>query len=328
MSKENTGYKRIRVILPSVTSFEVEYESLEDLKKKVCERLEIEPELTNLIFVDRDEDLEPIDTDDIGDLGQKEYEGKPRQDVIVDYLWSRQMISLGDKQKQLRKADALIVGAGALGNEIVKNLAYLGFGKITVVDFDSVEYSNVSRGLFEFSDIGKNKAEVLAKKMGEKSPYTEIKSISARVEECEEEQLKSQVIISALDNMTARIWLAAFCVKNKTPLVDGGIREFSGRIQTYIPDGPCLACSIPLDRYGEIMELANPCEGLDYDAVASFSSVASIVGGIQANEAMKIVCGLPTLKGALILDLLNNKYSVLPLKKNLSCFVCGEKSVH
>ncbi len=325
MAKEDTDYNRIRVILPSVTSFEVEYESLEDLKKKVCDRLAIEPELTNLIFVDRDEDLEPMDPKDHGQL---EDEGKPKQDVIVDYLWSRQMISLGDKQKILRSADALIVGAGALGNEIVKNLAFLGFGKITVVDFDSVEYSNVSRGMFEFSDIGKNKAEVLAKRMGEKSPYTEIKSISARVEECEEEQLKSQVIVSALDNMAARIWLAAFCVKNRIPLVDGGIREFSGRIQTYIPNGPCLACGIPLDRYGEIMELSNPCEGLDYDAVASFSSVASIVGGIQSNEAMKIVCGLPTLKGALILDLLNNKYSILPLKKNITCFVCKEKAVH
>jgi adenylyltransferase/sulfurtransferase len=325
MPKEDTGYKKIRVILPSVTSFEVEYESHEDLKKKVCERLAIESELTNLIFVNRDEDLEPIDPKDHEQL---EDEGTPKQDVIVDYLWSRQMISLGDKQKILRVADALIVGAGALGNEIVKNLAFLGFGKITVVDFDSVEYSNVSRSIFDFSDIGKNKAEVLAKRMGEKSPYTEIKSISSRIEECEEEQLKSQVIISALDNMAARTWLVAFCVKNKIPLVDGGIREFSGRIQTYIPDGPCLACGIPLDRYGEIMELANPCEGLDYDAVASFSTVASIVGGIQANEAMKIVCGLPTLKGALILDLLNNKYSVLPLKKNISCFVCGEKAVH
>ena len=164
MAKEDTDYNRIRVILPSVTSFEVEYESLEDLKKKVCERLAIEPELTNLIFVDRDEDLEPMDPKD---HEQQADEDKPKQDVIVDYLWSRQMISLGDKQKILRRADALIVGAGALGNEIVKNLAFLGFGKITVVDFDSVEYSNVSRGMFEFSDIGKNKAEVLAKRMGE-----------------------------------------------------------------------------------------------------------------------------------------------------------------
>lgn len=328
MSKEDTGYNKIRIILPSVTSFEVEYESPEDLKKKVCERLAIEPELTNLIFVDRDEDLEPMEPNDIGDHEQQGDVGKSKQDVIVDYLWSRQMISLGDKQKILRKADAIVVGAGALGNEVVKNLAFLGLGKITVVDFDSVEYSNVSRGMFEFSDIGKNKAEVLVKRMGEKSPYTEIKSISARVEECQEKQLKSQVIISALDNMAARTWLAAFCVKNRIPLVDGGMREFSGRIQTCIPDGPCLACSIPLDKYGEIMELANPCEGLDYDAVASFSTVASVVGGIQASEAMKIVCGLPTLKGALILDLLNNKYSVLPLRKNTSCFVCGEKAVH
>ncbi|UCE39182.1 MAG: ThiF family adenylyltransferase [Thermoplasmata archaeon] len=314
MSHGDRSKKRVKVVLPSVSSFEVEYEDEEELKNKICSKLEIEPELTNLIFVKKDEEEASFEEDI-----------KPSYEVIVDYIWARQMISLGDRQKKLRKANALVVGAGALGNEIVKNLAYLGFGTIKIVDYDTVELSNVSRSLFKKEDVGRNKAEVLAKKIKENSPYTKIESIPKRIEECDEQKLNADVILSGLDNMPARVWLASFCVKNSTPLVDGGISEFQGRVQTYLPDGACLACTIPLDRYAEIMELSNPCDGYDVGAVASFSSVASIVGGVQANEAMKIVCGLPTLKGVLLMDFLNNNYSVLPLERNDSCFVCGKE---
>jgi adenylyltransferase/sulfurtransferase len=321
MIEEDMVKKRIRVILPSVTSFYIEYKNEDGLKDKICKKLEIEPEFTNLTFINRDYDPLPINSHEVGkDLDEA-------KDVIVDYVWARQMISLGEKQKKLRDANALVVGAGALGNEVVKNLASLGFGIIKIVDYDIVEYSNVSKGIFELEDIGKMKAVVLAERMQKSNPYTRIVPIPLKVEECPDKDLRSQVIISALDNMLTRIWLSSFCIKYKIPLVDGGIRAFSGRVQTYLPNGPCLACNIPLDKYAEIMELKNPCENLDYDAVASFSSVASIVAGIQANEAMKIVVGLPSLKGTLLMDVLNNSYSVLPLKRNKSCFVCGDKAV-
>jgi adenylyltransferase/sulfurtransferase len=318
---ENDERKRIRVVLPSVTSFYIEYKNEVELKDMICKKLKIEPDLTNLTFINRDNDSMAMDPHGVGE------DVAEAKDVIVDYVWARQMISLGEKQKKLRDADALVVGAGALGNEVVKNLASLGFGNISIVDYDVVEYSNVSKGIFELDDIGKRKAEVLAKRMQKSHPYSRIEPMTFRVEECPDKDLQSQVIISALDNMLTRIWLSSFCMKYGIPLVDGGIRAFSGRVQTYLPNGPCLACSIPVDKYAEVMELKNPCENLDYDAVASFSSVASIVAGIQANEAMKIIVGLPPLKGALLLDVLNNSYSVLPLKRNKSCFVCGENAV-
>jgi hypothetical protein len=73
------------------------------------------------------------------------------------------------------------------------------------------------------------------------------------------------------------------------------------------------------------MELRNPCEGIDEGAMASFSTVASIVAGIQANEALKLVTGMKNLEGVLILDLLNSKYSIMKLEKNENCFVCGKE---
>ncbi len=318
--------KTIKAIMPSVASFEVSYEDESDLKNKICEKLDIEPEFTDLIFVEEDKDLIPIGIEDLDSYDDSENK-KPSKIVLVDYIWGRQMIALKDKQKKLRRAKALIVGAGALGNEIIKNLSWLGFGSITIVDYDVVEFSNISRGSFEKEDIGRNKAEALAEKLGKNSPYTEIKAIPAKVEECDENILKFDVILSALDNMPTRVWLASHCVKHAIPLVDGGIKEFQGRVQTYLPEGPCLACNIPMDRYAEIMELVNPCEGLEYEAIASFSTIASIVAGVQANEAMKIIAGLPPLKGVLLMDFLKNNYSVMPLERNKSCFVCQKESL-
>ncbi len=327
MSDDKKIRKSIRAVMPSVVSFQVDYEDESDLKTKICKKLDIEPEFTNLIFVEREEDLTPIENEEPRNYNEQEDESKPTNEVIIDYLWARQMIALKDSQKKLRKASALVVGAGALGNEIVKNLVKLGFGEIKIVDYDVVEFSNVSRGSFEKEDVGRNKAEVLAEKTQKRSPFAKISFIPAWVEECDADLLRSNVIISALDNMVARIWLASFCVKHAIPLVDGGIREFQGRIQTYLPESPCLACGIPLEKYTEIMELKNPCEDYENDAVASFSTVASIVAGVQANEAMKIISGLPTLKGVLLMDFLKNNYFVMPLERNRTCFVCGKDAV-
>jgi len=325
MKNEKEQPKTIKVVMPSVTTFEVQYKDDNDLKSQICEKLEIEPEFTNLLFIDEDEDLLPASIEDLEDFNEVVSSKEPKKIVIVDYIWARQMIALKEGQKKLRKAHALVVGAGALGNEIIKNLAWIGFGKITIVDYDDVEFSNVSRGLFEKEDIGKNKADVLAEKLEKTSPYVKVKAIPKRVEECNEKLLVADVILSALDNMPTRIWLASFCVKNEIPIIDGGIKEFQGRVQTSIPGGPCPACNIPLNKYADIMELSNPCEGIEFGAIASFSTVASIVAGVQANEAMKIIAGLPTLKGVLLMDFLKNNYSIMPLEKNKDCFVCGKE---
>jgi adenylyltransferase/sulfurtransferase len=322
MNKNKGQKKKIRAIMPNYASFDVFYEDDLELKAKICEELKIEPEFTNLIFIEEDGDVAPIDYEELDEYHPEEDKDIISK-VIVDYIWARQMISLKDGQRKLRKAHALVVGAGALGNEIVKNLAWLGFGEITLVDYDDIEFSNVSRGLFEKDDIGKNKADVLAEKLGKNSPYVTIKSIAKKVEECPEDQLKSNVILGALDNMPTRVWLAAYAVSHQIPLIDGGIKEFQGRVQTYLPGKACLACNIPLERYAEIMELRNPCEGYEEGAVASFTTISSIIAGVQANEAMKIIVGMPTLSGVLLMDFLNNNYQVMPLERKASCFVCG-----
>lgn len=323
MNKNENNVKKIQAVIPNYASYEITYENDKELLSKICEKFQIEPEFTNLIFVEEDGDMAPLDVDDLDEYNIESEEGEIVNRVIVDYIWSRQMIVLKEGQRKLRSAKTLVVGAGALGNELVKNLAWLGFGEIVLVDYDIIEFSNVSRGLFEKDDIGKSKAQVLAQKLGKNSPYVKITPIANRVEECKEEELKCDVILSALDNMPTRVWLASFGVRKKIPLVDGGIKEFQGRVQTYLPEGPCLACSIPLDRYAEIMELKNPCEGYELGAQASFTTISSIVAGVQANEAMKIVVGMPSLNGILLMDFLKNNFTEIANKRNPQCFVCG-----
>jgi FlaA1/EpsC-like NDP-sugar epimerase len=183
MTENEDQKKKIRAIMPNYASFDVFYETDSELKAKICQELKIEEEFTNLIFVEEDGDVSPIDFEDLDEYNEEE-DKEVISKVIVDYIWARQMISLKEGQRKLRKAHALVVGAGALGNEIVKNLAWLGIGEITLVDYDEIELSNVSRGLFEKDDIGKKKAVVLAEKLGRNSPYVKINSIANRVEEC------------------------------------------------------------------------------------------------------------------------------------------------
>ena len=131
MENESETRKSISVTMPNVATFTINYKNEDDLKSQICEKLAIEPEFTKLIFIEKDEEQPTISAEDLDDFEEEDKE--PERMVLVDYIWARQMIALGDKQKRLRDAKALVVGAGALCNEILKNLVWIGFGKILIV---------------------------------------------------------------------------------------------------------------------------------------------------------------------------------------------------
>ncbi len=321
--------KKILAVMPSVKSHEIEYRNDEDLKKRICEKFNIEENLVNLIFADKKKknvvtDVESMTDAEIESIAKDNVE----RIVIVDYLWARQMIELGEGQFKLRKSSVTIVGAGALGNEVAKSLALLGFGSMKIIDFDTVEMSNLNRTLFTRDDIGKGKATALAGKIGMLYPYVNVKSFNKRVEECNDDELTSDVLISALDNMMARIWLSTYARDHKIPLVDGGMKGLQARVQVVRDDSPCLACTIPLHKYGEVLELKNPCQGMDDPKIPSYPTATSLVASVQANEAMKLIIGEPSLKGILVIDMRSNNFSVLKLNRNRKCFVCGEKQIN
>lgn len=326
---------RIRASLPSYKELEVELnpnKTVEDLKQVICRKLGIESELTGLLA---------------GGKPLREHDRLAKikgRAVIVDYFWARHLLVWGvDGQRRIRNSSVLLAGAGAIGNEVAKNLAMLGTGRILAVDRDIVELSNVSRMvLFQKDDLGKNKAEVLARNLHRKYPFVQTIAFRGDLEKLPVKfYLDSDVIVCGLDNVVSRIFLTQICRKYSIPLVDGGITGLNARVHVYLPpDDACPVCMFPPNQYSNIVGLRNPCDApLEQEAVPSFSTTISLVSSIISQEAIKLILGMreyraktrwpensgQPLRSVLFMDLKNNRYTPMDLKRGEKCFVCGKE---
>jgi len=330
---------KIKAHIPSVEELEVYVPKdlkIKNLKLAICRRLKIETEFTRLLL-----DGKPLD--ERKKLSQFDVRLKK---IEVDYLWARHLI-LWEKrgQAKIRNSKILIAGAGALGNEIAKNLAMLGVMRLIIVDYDVVELSNVSRMIFfDQSDVGKSKAKVLAQKLHRKFPRTEIVAYDCALEDIPLGTfLESDVIICGLDNVMSRIFLTSISRKYSIPMVDGGIAGYQARVQVYTPpDAPCPVCPLPSSQYAQLIGLRNPCDAPVEEAkTPSLPTSISFVSSIQTQEALKLILGYKDfmesktwpkyagepLKGVLIADLKYNRYSNLDLRRNETCIVCGKEGI-
>lgn len=325
---------RVNASLPSYKQIEVELnpnKTAKDLKGIICKKLGIEPELTRLLAHGKP-------------LPDRTRLSRIRETVTIDYLWARHLLLWGlEGQRRIRDSSVLLAGAGAIGNEVAKNLAMLGVGRIIIVDRDTVEMSNVSRMVFfEKSDLGKNKAEVLAKKIHRKYPFVQTIAFRGALERLPLKfYLDSNVIVCGLDNVVSRIFLTQICRKYSVPLVDGGITGMNGRIHVYLPpNDACPVCIFPPNQYSKIVGLRNPCDApLEQEAVPSFSTTISLVSSILAQETIKLIIGMEEyrsnarwpessgqpLRSVLFFDLRNNRYTPMDLKRGEKCLVCGKE---
>jgi len=210
-------------------------------------------------------------------------------------LYERQKrISWWDQDK-ISKAKVLIVGVGALGNEICKNLAQCGIGKMFIVDYDRIVKSNLNRCiLFTHNDIGKEKAKVTAKRVMELFPDVKAEPIFERIEEIDESIYQNiDLAISGLDNIDVRLTLNAFCYYYNIPLVDGGTHGMRGMVQVVIPpSSACLQCrwrSLSADILSKKYSCAGEVMAVFEPKVPALSTSTSVIGGIQAREAIKIL---------------------------------------
>jgi molybdopterin/thiamine biosynthesis adenylyltransferase len=322
--------------MPSVRDIELNVPStatINFVKKKACQKLGIEPDLTSILH-----DGTRIDGNRrIDSLSLKQ---KP---LTVDYLWARHLILWGaEGQKRLREATVLLAGAGAIGNEVAKNLAMLGVKSLLIIDNDFVELSNTSRMIFfDRRSQGANKAEVLARGITSKFPYVEAIAWTGALEDLPLEHfLEADVIVCGLDNVLSRIYLSQISRKYSVPMIDGGIVGYRGRVQVYVPpDMACPLCTYPSAEYGRIAGLRNPCDGPAEDIkVPSLPTTISLVSSIQSQEATKVIIGYQSylkngtwpketgepLRGILMVDLQYNRYSLVEVKRNKTCVVCGD----
>ena len=207
-------------------------------------------------------------------------------------------------QARLSRAKVLVIGAGALGNEIVKNLALLGFGNVFVVDLDRVENSNLSRSvLFREADNGRFKAEVAAQAAAEIYPAIRARGLAGNA--IYDLGLGAfwwaDVVLGGLDNREARLAINRNCWKLNRPWIDGAIEHIQGVARVFIPDGPCYECTMSSMDW-ELLRKRRSCNLLSQaEMLAGHTpttpTISSIIAGIQCQEAVKLLHGLPTLAG-------------------------------
>jgi len=231
-------------------------------------------------------------------------------------------------QEKLRSARVLVIGAGALGNEILKNLALLGFANIVIVDLDSIEASNLSRSiLYRASDIGRPKADVAADAVRNIFPEAQVHPITANVVHGLGLGLFgwADVVLAGLDNREARLWINRACWKMNKPWIDGAIEGINGVARLFMPGKPpCYECTLGETDWA-ILNKRMSCNLLALESdtegkVATTPTISSIVAGLQVQEAVKLLHGLPVLAGqGFIFEGLNHTSYKIEYTENPDC---------
>lgn len=232
------------------------------------------------------------------------------------------------RQERLQAARVLVVGAGALGNEVLKNLALVGLGTIQVIDLDVVEPSNLSRSvLFRAEDGGRPKAEVAAGRAGELNP--EIRIVPLHGNAITDLGLGTfadmDLVISCLDNREARLWVNRQCWKVGTPWIDAGIQEIQGVVKVFVPpDSACYECTMT-ERDYQLLNLRYSCpllerEDITAGKVPTAPTIASMMAALQVQEALKILHEMPVQAGtAFVYNGVGNQFYATRLPRREDC---------
>jgi len=200
-------------------------------------------------------------------------------------------------QDLLRRSRVMVVGAGALGNEIIKNLALVGVGSILIVDFDHVEASNLSRSvLFRTEDEGKPKAAAAASAASAINPDCSFYEMNADITYQVGLGLFrwADVIIAGLDNREARLAVNRACWKAGRPWVDGATEAFQGVARVFVPpDGPCYECTLS-EQDQRIMAVRDSCgffarEAYRQGRTPTTPTTSSVIAAVQVQEAVKLL---------------------------------------
>jgi molybdopterin/thiamine biosynthesis adenylyltransferase/predicted RNA-binding Zn-ribbon protein involved in translation (DUF1610 family) len=207
-------------------------------------------------------------------------------------------------QNRLARAKVLVIGAGALGNEIVKNLAMLGVGNVLIADMDRIENSNLSRSiLYREKDNGRYKAEVAAE--AARDVYPTMRShafVGNVVYDLGIGVFRwADVVIGGLDNREARLAINRACWKTHRTWIDGAIEQIQGTARVFAPDGPCYECTMSQTDW-KLLQLRRSCNLLTRPEMQAGKTpttptISSIIAGVQCQEAVKLLHGLPSIQG-------------------------------
>ena len=221
-----------------------------------------------------------------------------------DRLGTFEFISWWDREK-VQNAKVMVVGAGALGNEVIKNLALMGVGHIYIVDFDKIEMANLSRSvLFRESDNNRSKAEIAAARAKSVNPQIHVQYLNGDITSKIGLGVfrRMDVVIGCLDNREARLAVNRFCYWVNRPWVDGAIQELLGLVRVFVPgQGACYECTLTEQALRDL-SLRYSCpllarQNILLGKVPTTPTIASIIGAMQSQEALKLINNMPVEPG-------------------------------
>jgi len=228
----------------------------------------------------------------------------------------------GKGQERLLSSKVLLIGAGGLGAPCGYYLGAAGIGTLGIVDFDTVDLSNLQRQIWHgTADVGRYKVDSASDSIARINPDVSVITYKEKIDSKNIKDLIKDydVIIDATDNFPTRYLINDACYFMRKPLVYGSLFRFDGQATVFLPgEGPCYRCLFP----------APPPVGLVPSCQESgvLGVLPGIIGAIQANEAIKIILGVgKTLNGRLLIyDALDMRFTEMKLRKDKACPLCGE----
>ncbi|WP_318518627.1 molybdopterin-synthase adenylyltransferase MoeB [Photobacterium leiognathi] len=225
-----------------------------------------------------------------------------------------------DGQEALKTSSMLVLGAGGLGCASTQYLAAAGVGKLTLIDDDKVEVSNLQRQVLHHdATVGMLKVDSAKAALCRINPYISVDTIAKRLSDEELLPLieNHNIVLDCSDNVDTRNQLNRLCFKTKTPLISGAAIRMEGQISVYAyqDNEPCYQCLSAL--FGQ--------QTLSCVEAGIMSPVVGIVGAVQAMEAIKVVAnmGTPLTGKLLMLDALSMSWREMKLMKQPNCSVCA-----
>lgn len=230
-----------------------------------------------------------------------------------------------DGQQRLLASHALVIGAGGLGSPAALYLASVGVGRLTLVDDDRVDLTNLQRQIAHTTArVGQPKVESARAAVAAINPDVQVRALAQRVEGDGLDALvrEAGVVLDCSDNFETRHAINAACVRTRVPLVAGAAIRFDGQISVYDPRDPtcpCYACVFPPDAAFDEVACAT---------LGVFAPLVGIIGAMQAAEALKLLAGVgSSLAGRLqMLDARSMQWSEMRLVRQPACPVCSQRN--
>jgi adenylyltransferase/sulfurtransferase len=225
-------------------------------------------------------------------------------------------------QTRLKHSSVLLVGTGGLGSPAALYLAAAGVGHLGLVDFDTVDLSNLQRQvLFGTAQIGQSKAEAARERLLQLNPTVQITVHNTRLTAANARQLVAayDVILDGTDRLPTRYLVNDACVLERRPLVSAAIHRFEGQAMTWVPDGktPCYRCLFPAGEQAVVPNCAD---------AGVLGVLPGVMGSLQATEALKLLLniGKPLLGRLLVYDALSLSFQEFSFRRRTDCIVCGD----